>query len=467
MRAPIVDPSRTDPFVRDASGPIGGPFGRLARRGSHWLTPLRVLIAFTAIAYLIGYLLDLSCRTTGWASPERYEHLCYSDIAPLYSLRGFADGAIPYLQTSDGQQPLEYPVLTGLFMFVAARITTLLHAITPDADVTGIFFDVNVVGLFVPLLVAVIALALTNRRRPWDAAMLALAPTVILAATINWDLLPLGFIGVALLLWSREKPVWAGVLLGLAVAAKFYPLLFLGGFLVLSLRTGRWREFALLVGGTAASWLVVNLPFMLGNFDDWWYFYSFSSTRGQDFGSFWFALDQLGLPTVPADSLNSVGTGVLLLLCIAIAALALYAPTRPRLPQLLFLIIAAFVISNKVYSPQYVLWLLPLAIMARPRWRDLLIWQAGEIVYFVAIWWFLVGYGVEGTKGLTPQWYGAAVLVHIIATVWFSGLVVRNILRPQHDPIRTDGFAEDADDPTGGPYDGAPDVFTLHRSART
>ena len=465
MRAPIVLPSRTDPLVRDATGPIGGPLGRLSRIGSHWLTPIRVLIGFTAIAYLLGYLLDLSCRTTGWASPERYEHLCYSDIAPLYSLRGFADGALPYLQTPVGQQPLEYPVLTGLFMFVAARVTTLLHAITPDVDVTGIFFDVNVVGLFVPLLIAVVALALTNPRRPWDAAMLALAPTVILAATINWDLLPLGFLGVALLLWSRSRPGWAGVLLGLAIAAKFYPVLLLGGFLVLSLRSGRWRAFALLVGGTAASWLVVNLPFMLGNFDDWWYFYSFSSERGQDFGSFWFALDQLGLPTVPAESLNAIGTGVLLLLCVGIAVLALRASRRPRLAQVLFLIIAAFVITNKVYSPQYVLWLVPLAIMARPRWRDLLVWQAGEVVYFVAIWWFLVGYGVEGTKGLTPQWYGAAVLVHIAVTVWFAALVVRDIVRPDLDPVRTDGFAEDADDPTGGPYDGAPDVVTLRGSS--
>ena len=32
------------------------------------------------------------------------------------------------------------------------------------------------------------------------------------------------------------------------------------------------------------------------------------------------------------------------------------------------LVVAAFAITNKVYSPQYVLWLLPLAAMARPRW---------------------------------------------------------------------------------------------------
>ena len=68
---------------------------------------------------------------------------------------------------------------------------------------------------------------------------------------------------------------------------------------------------------------------------------------------------------------------------------------RPRLAQIAFLVIAAFALSGKVYSPQYVLWLVPLAAMARPRWQDFLIWQAGEVVYFAAIWWHLAGYDVD------------------------------------------------------------------------
>ena len=49
-----------------------------------------------------------------------------------------------------------------------------------------------------------------------------------------------------------------------------------------------------------------------------------------------------------------------------------------------FLVVAAFLMTNKVYSPQYVLWLLPLMILARPKWRDWLIFTAGELIYFVA-----------------------------------------------------------------------------------
>lgn len=459
----VVEPSRADPVAAGGSDGIGGPIGRFARPGNWWI-PVRVLIVLSAITYAFGYVLDLSCRSSGWVSPENYEHLCYSDIPPLFSLRGFADGFVPYLQTVPGQTPLEYPVLTGVFMQMAAMVTRALTGIVPALAENTTFFDVNVVLLFIPLVIAVVATALTVRRRPWDAAMFALAPGVLFASTINWDLLPLAFAGIALLLWSRNRPFAAGLLLGLAVAAKFYPLLFLGAFLVLTIRTGKWRVFAALVAGTALTWLMVNLPFMVGNFDGWAYFYTFSQTRGQDFGSIWYALSQLGAPSVPGDVLNTVATGCFLILCIGIAVLALLAKRRPRLAQLLFLIIAAFAVTNKVYSPQYVLWLIPLAVLARPRWRDFLIWQVGELVYFVAVWWFLVGYGGADAKGLTPQWYAMAVIVHIAVTVFFALMVIRDIVHPEHDPIRTDEFPEDRDDPGGGPYDGAPDVFTLTRA---
>ena len=83
------------------------------------------------------------------------------------------------------------------------------------------------------------------------------------------------------------------------------------------------------------------------------------------------------------------------------ALLALLAPRRPRLPQLLFLVVVAFLLVNKVYSPQYVLWLLPLAALARPRWRDLLIWQACEIFYFFAIWMHIANFFVGTCSGRT------------------------------------------------------------------
>ncbi len=455
-----VRPSRSDSLVAASTPIAGGPLGdRIARFAPPW-SVLRVLILLATAGYFIGYVLDYSCVDGLWASPDRYEQLCYSDIPALFGYRGFAEGFIPYLQTPPGGQPLEYPVLTGVFMWIASLVAS------PIAGVIGVepivaFFNVNVIGLLPFLLVAVIATALTVRHRPWDAAMVALAPTVVLGATINWDLIPIALAALAMLAWARNKPGWAGIALGLAIAAKFYPVLLLGAFAILALRSGRWRPAFVLLGSTVATWLVVNAPFAMANREGWWYFYSFNSERGVDFGSIWYASSVLGLPGVPADALNFVATGTFLALFVAIAVLSLGLRRRPRLAQVAFLVIAAFVLSGKVYSPQYVLWLVPLAAMARPRWRDFLIWQVGEVVYFAAIWWHLAGYDVEDAKALGTELYAVATFIHVAATVYFVVMVIRDMVNPEHDPVRSDGIEADADDPGGGPFDGAPDVVTL------
>ena len=43
-------------------------------------------------------------------------------------------------------------------------------------------------------------------------------------------------------------------------------------------------------------------------------------------------------------------------------------------------------------------------------------------------------------------------------------MVIRDIVKPENDPIRTDGYEDNRDDPGGGVLDFAPDVFTLRRS---
>ncbi|MHA6969048.1 hypothetical protein ACX5K5_15285 [Glutamicibacter bergerei] len=62
-------------------------------------------------------------------------------------------------------------------------------------------------------------------RRPWDAAMMALAPGVILAATINWDMWAVAFL--------------AGVLIGLDTSKKVFPRFSIGAMIALSIRSGR------------------------------------------------------------------------------------------------------------------------------------------------------------------------------------------------------------------------------------
>ena len=158
-----------------------------------------------------------------------YAHSCYSDIPPLYFGRGLADGEVPFIgQPADRR--VEYPVLTGVAMWVAARLVPAsIHE--PGARSLR-FFDVNALLLAVAAGVAAWATARTHRRRPWDAALFAAAPLLALNFTINWDMYAVALLALAMLAWSRDRPVATGVLIGLGAAAKFYPLFVLGPILL-------------------------------------------------------------------------------------------------------------------------------------------------------------------------------------------------------------------------------------------
>ena len=114
----------------------------------------------------------------------------------------------------------------------------------------------------------------------------------------------------------------------------------------------------------------------------------------------------------------------------------------------MFLVVVAFLLVNKVYSPQYVLWLLPLAALARPRWRDMLIWQACEVFYFFAVWMHIADFFV--TAGDADWVYALGVVVRIAGQLYLVVLVIRDILQPWKDPVRADGLS---DDPLGGVLD--------------
>src|SRR5690606_16406192 len=299
--------------------------------------------------------------------------------------------------------------------------------------------------------------------RPWDGLLVALAPAFALTATINWDLLAVALTAAAMLMWSRGRALAFGVLLGLATAAKLYPFLLLGPLLVLCWRAGRWREFGTALGGAVVAWAVVNGPVMLFAFDGWSKFYTFSQERGVDFGSFWLIMAQNSSDPLSTETVNTLATLLMLLCCAGVAALGLMAPRRPRFAQLAFLIVAAFILTNKVYSPQYVLWLVPLAALARPKWRDFLIWQACEVAYFLGIWMYLA-YTTSGDahKGLPADGYHWAIGLHLLGTVYLCVMVVRDILLPERDPVRRSGD----DDPSGGVFDGAEDAVVFGPAAR-
>ncbi|MDP9428914.1 MAG: glycosyltransferase 87 family protein [Actinomycetota bacterium] len=465
-----VVPTWADPVAVQASEAVGGPWGRhaLVGRALFW-TPLRVCLLFTTAVLALAWLKQTPCSDGNWTGSLQYTHLCYSDPVPLFGLYGQGEGALPYLDAR-----VEYPVLTGAAMALAALLSSWYDALAAAVGVLPAVPPVQSYTVVTALLMALCALVVIRAvlpltgRRPWDTAMVALAPVLFVYAFNNWDLLAVALATLGMWAWARERPVLAGALLGLGVAAKLYPVLVLGALFLLCLRAGALRIWLRAALAAAGAWLAVDVPVAVLAPENWGWFFAFSRQRPANPESIWNILltvtdnrvldGPLGDGETPSV-LNAVVAVLLLALAAGVAWLVLTAPVRPRVAQVAFLLVAGFLLLNKVYSPQYALWLLPLAVLARPRWRSLLVWQATEALVWVMTMLYYLG---TENRGVEVEWFFLAVLVRDAVLVALMVLVVREIRRPDDDVVRTSWPG--VDDPAGGPLDGADDTVTLRSS---
>ena len=311
-------------------------------------------------------------------------------------------------------------------------------------------------------LATVWATAMLAGRRIWDAALVAVSPILIFQIFTNFDALATALATGGLLAWARRRPALAGVLIGLGVAAKLYPALLLLPLLALGVRTGRLGDAVRTSSIAVITWVAINLPVMLMYPRGWSEFFRLNSRRTQDMDSLYNVIKSFtGWPGLdpgigfwqPPVMLNALVAGLFVLCCAAIVYIALTAPQRPRVTQLAFLMVAAFLLVNKVWSPQFSLWLVPLAVLALPHRRVLLAWMTVDALVWIPRMLYLYG---EQNKGLPEQWFTVTVLVRDLAVVGLVVLVIRQIYRPAEDLVRWDGRL---DDPAGGVFDRAPDAF--------
>jgi uncharacterized membrane protein len=469
-------PARSDGFVHGLSEAIGGPLGEhavrpSARPGRFW-TASRIVLALTCLTLALHWVQKSPCQDGDWQKNIQYTRFCYTDVLALYYAEQLNDGKVPYRDHA-----VEYPVVTGYAMGALGLPVHALGVRNPDLNQGRWFYNANALVLSALAVATAAVILALRRRRPWDAAIFALSPILFVTTTVNWDFLAIGLAVFGLYAWSRRRPVLAGVLLGLGGAAKLWPLFLIGPLFVLALRSRRVREWALAGTGAAVAWAVANAPVFLLYRSSWERFFELNTTRPIDWGTLWYIGRYLdgkwnagGAGQGPFQwlsdhipVLNALTYTLFLLSCAAIGMLCLLAPRRPRLAQVVFLVVAGFLIFSKVWSQQYVLWLLPLIVLARPRWGAIVAWTVAEIGYFTAFYAELLG---AGGKPVIPEGtFVLAATLRLVTVAILCGLVIREIWRPELDPVRETY----ADDPDGGPFDGASDagwISRLRRSAR-
>ena len=380
---------------------------------------VRTLVALALFASLVSFAKFSHCENTGWATPDQYIHACYSDLSALYVSRGLDTNTWPFASDDNS---VEYPVITAMVMYATSFV----------AKSPASYFNVNIFFLVLLFLATVIVV---RKIRPEFAYLSAIAPAMIASLFINWDLWGIATMMLAIYWFDRKQYLYSALILALSISTKFLPIFLLIPIAFILWRDTKPKELAKYVGVVAATWLAINAPFALTTPTGWWRFFKLNLERGADWGSVWLALQQLGLNLTNLNYLS------ILLLLIGLTSIAIFLfelKHTPTLASVAFIVMAAVMVASKVYSPQFVLWLTPLAVIALINKEDLhafWLWQATEVTYHVAIWQHIASI-TDAKFGLGPTPYAILTLVRIAGTIYLMVVLARRALQARNTHSR-------------------------------
>ena len=375
----------------------------------------RALIALAILASLLSFAKFSHCENTGWATPDQYIHACYSDLPSLYEARGLSSNQWPYASADNS---VEYPVLTGVVMYL-----TSFAANSPAS-----YFNINT---FFLILLFIATAVVVRRIRPEFAYLVPVAPAMIASLFINWDLWAIATMMLAIYWFDRKQFNYSALLLGVSISTKFLPIFLLIPIVFILWRENKVKEAIKYIATTFAVWLLINAPFALTTPTGWWRFYKLNLERGPDWGSIWLALQQLG---INFTNLNYLSILLLLIALTTIAILLFELRYTPTLASVAFFVLASVMLASKVYSPQYVLWLTPLAAIALTNKKDLhafWVWQATEVMYHIAICQHIAQV-TDAKFGLGPTPYAILTLVRIGGTIYLMAILARRALQARN-----------------------------------
>jgi uncharacterized membrane protein len=354
----------------------------LRRPGRGTTAQLRAATAPVALGITTALvLLSAAWKSACLDASQNYRRTCYSDVLELWTSRGLRDAVFPYVQGRlvDGApvDTFEYPVLTGVFVWASSLL----------ADGRASFLVVSTVLLLPFALLTTWHLHRLAGRR---ALLWVASPSLVLYALHNWDLLPVAAATAALWSWARGRHVAAAVLLAVGACLKVYPGLFVLPLVVDRFVRGDVAGALRVLSAAGLTVVAVNLPFVVAGREGWAATYAFQSARAADSSSnsLWYWV----LPQVTTERLNVL---VPSLLAVALVVAVADGVRRSRaaedfpLVQVCGAVLVAFLLLNKVHSPQYTLWLLPFFALLRVHWRWWAAFTVADALVYVGVFrWF-------------------------------------------------------------------------------
>ena len=331
----------------------------------------------------VGAVQKAPCATEDWSDGRQYRWLCYTDLVPLFGTEGMNTGRLPYLDPCPPAATTcdEYPVLTMYFMRLSAWLS---------GNSAGSFFLVNAALL---TLFAVATTWLLYQMAGNRALYFALAPTLLVYAFINWDLLAIVLATGATFTFLRGKDRATGILLGLGTAAKLYPVLLLLPFCLDRWRNREVGRAGVIVAWAAGAWAITNVPFAVAARDSWATFFTMNADRPPDYTSLWYAACHRITGNTTCSWSPHLINALSLVAFASVVGVVWWARRRrtPDFPRwtLAFPLVAGFLLTNKVYSAQFSLWLLPWFALVLPNVRLFVAFELSDIaVFFTQFSWF-------------------------------------------------------------------------------
>lgn len=359
-------------------------------------------------------------------------HLVINDVT-LYSAwaTGLVEGRFP------ATDPMwQYPPLAGPIFAVGS----LLHD-NPDVGFMLLAFAADA-AIMVALLMAARRTGRTTGAWVWAVAAIAVGPVFL----TRFDVIPTLFAVLGLLILAR--PATSGALLGIGAAVKVWPVLILAavprrdlpkallGFLVAVVvtTTAVWAwagdDSLAFLDGQAERGLqmesVAALPFLVGHL--------FGSDPGITYRYGSMEVGRSGTGT--AAVIVSV-VGLIALLTLAVARLTGRLERIPG-PDVAFAAVCVSIVASRVFSPQYMIWLLGIGAVCLVWRRTAMGWPVVLMLAAAAAAQILYPYGysalISGGVAATLLQVARIVMV-VVATI----LAFWAVLRGRGYPVATSG----------------------------
>lgn len=334
-----------------------------------------MVAAILLLAMVPTFIGRATCIADGGGQPGSSDW-CYTEIARLAITEGVIDGRLPYIDECPKEPTTpcdEYPPLTMYPMWLAANI---------GGSPLGTFGVASVLLIAAAAVVTWCLWRLVGRR----ALFFAAAPTLFLYGPMNWDLLGVAFMTIGVFLFLRGRMRAAGASIGLGVAAKVMPGIAGAPMAFVRSRSGRIQIAWGFVVAALVAWIVVNAPFALTALHGWSELFRFNAARPVDVDSLWSVGCHVITGHTPCstssliDPLSATLFAVVILIVWRLRSRA--DPTTD--PWTMgFATLSVFFLTNKVYSPQYDLFLLPWFALVLPDIRLFAAFELADTAIFV------------------------------------------------------------------------------------